>query len=203
VAFSKDFERELDNLFRQRTHWLRVELVSSRPGKPPQFNRQKVDKGIERLQRIASDALAGRLARTEFEKHVQLRKNWHVKGRGLDDRKARFERWFASCFPQSSGCLYAFWNRKGRSEYVGRSGSGGSRPSSHFDKFWFAHVKRVTIFQIPSASHIPKLACLAIHHFQPLRNKNKASIRKWTKSCPLCDTHRYIEEELRRIFRFK
>jgi hypothetical protein len=203
MAFSKSFERELNTLFRQRTDWLRRKLGSSRAGKPPEFSRKKVDAGILKLQAIASDALAHKLAKSEFNEHVASRKNYHVKGRGPDDKKAKFENWFGARFGKTKGLIYAFWGNHRKCIYVGRTGSHGSRPSSHMEKFWFSGVKRVTIFAVSGKSHIPKLECLAIHYFQPTRNKNKAATKKWTKACPLCKTHKYIENELRDIFRFR
>ena len=32
--------------------------------------------------------------------------------------------------------------------YIGLTGPHGSRPLSHFEKFWFSSVKRVTIFAV-------------------------------------------------------
>jgi len=66
MAFSKTFERELNNLFRQRTDWLRRKLGAKGAGKPPKFGRKKVNAGIRRLQEKASDALARKLAKAEF-----------------------------------------------------------------------------------------------------------------------------------------
>lgn len=203
MAFSKVFERELNSLFHERTDWLRRKLGAQGAGKPPQFGRKKVNAGISELQTIASDALAHKLAKTEFNEHVAARKNYHVKGRGSEDKKNKFEKWFSARFQKREGLIYAFWGNHKKCIYIGRTGSHGSRPSSHFEKFWFSGVKRVTIFPIKRQSHIPKLECLAIHRFQPTRNKNKAAIKKWTKACPLCTTHKYIENELRDIFRFR
>ncbi|MGA2518041.1 MAG: hypothetical protein ABSG44_16010 [Thermodesulfobacteriota bacterium] len=203
MAFSKKFEQELDKVFHQRTHWLRNEIGSKKVGKPPKFGRKKVNKAIERLQQIASDALARKLAKTEFNRFVSKKKNYQIKGHGPENKKASFENWFSKYFPKAKGLLYVFWGKRGRCIYVGRTGSHGSRPSSHFDKYWFSTVKRATIFSINAKSHIPKLECLAIHHFQPSKNKNKAATKKWTKACPLCKTHKHIEEELRNIFRFR
>jgi hypothetical protein len=203
MAFSKSFEWELDRLFRQRTHWLRRELGAKGAGKPPEFGRRKVNAGITKLQTIASDGLAHKLAKVEFEEHVSDKKNYHVKGRGPEDKKAKFEEWFAIYFHKRRGLIYAFWGNENKCIYIGRTGPHGSRPSSHFDKYWFSSVKRATIFSIGKKSHIPKLECLAIHRFQPTQDKNKAATRKWTKACPLCTTHKYIEEELRSIFRFR
>ena len=203
MAFSKSFDLELDRLFRQRTHWLRRELGTKKTGKPPRFKRKKVDAGIRKLQTIASEALAHKLAKSEFEEHVVSRKNYYVKGRGPDDKKKQFEKWFAANFRRTKGLIYAFWGNHKKCIYVGRTGSHGSRPSSHFRIFWFRSVKRITIFVVRGQSHIPKLECLAIHDFQPTRNKNKAAKKKWTKACPLCRTRKNIESELRSIFSFR
>ena len=203
MAFSKKFEQELDKLFNQRTHWLCNEIGSKKVGKPPDFSRAKVNKGIERLQQIASDAFSSKLAKTEFNRFVSKKKNYQIRGHGPEDKKNKFEIWFSKHFTNTKGLLYTFWGKGRKCIYVGRTGSHGSRPSSHFDKYWFSTVKRVTIYSINSKSHIPKLECLAIHHFQPSKNKNKAATKKWTKACPLCETHKYIEEELRNIFRFR
>lgn len=203
MAFSKAFERELDSLFRRRTHWLRQELGQRGAGKPPQFSRRTVNDSIERLQLIASDALTTQLAKAEFETQVNLRKNYHVVGRGVAEKKCRFEAWFRQNFPKTRGLIYAFWDAFRNCEYVGKTGSGGQRPSAHFEKWWFAKVRRVTIYDVSRKSHIPKLECLAIHRFQPKQNQNRAATKKWTKACPLCTTHRYIEGELRKLFRLR
>jgi len=203
MAFSRQFERQLDKLFHQRTHWLRNEIGSKKAGQPPKFGRSKVNKAIERLQQIASDALAHKLAKTEFNRFVSHKKNYRIKGHGPENKKDKFENWFSKHFPGTTGLIYAFWGNNNKSIYVGRTGSGGGRPSSYFDKYWFSSVKRVTIFSIRGKSHIPKLECLAIHHFQPKRNKNIAATKKWTKACPLCEIHKHIESELRDIFRFR
>lgn len=203
MAFSKKFERELNSLFDQRTLWLRSKLGNQGVGKPPKFGRKKVDAGITKLQEIASAALAHKLAKAEFDEHVASARNYHVKGRGYEKKRENFEKWFNANFRNRKGLIYAFWGNGHQCIYIGRTGSHGSRPSSHFDKFWFSQVKRVTIFIIKGKSHIPKLECLAIHRFLPSRNKNKASTKKWTKACPLCTTHKYIENELRNIFRFR
>lgn len=202
MAFSKAFERELNKLFLKRTHWLRQKLGKAGVGKPPAFNRKTVKKGIKKLQQIASDALAGKLARVAFDENVKSRKNRKIKGYGPAGKKANFEKWFAR-FEKTKGVVYAFWGKNRECIYVGRTGSHGSRPSSHFDKFWFSQVKRVTIFDVRGKSRVPQLECLAIHHFQPKRNVNRAATKKWTKACPLCTTHRYIRDELHDIFRFK
>jgi hypothetical protein len=203
MAFSKSFERELNNLFRQRTDWLRRRVGAKGAGKPPELSRKKIGKGIRKLQTIASGALAHKLAKSEFIEHVASQRSYRIKGRGPYDKKEKFEKWLTTHFHKRKGLIYAFWGNHKRCIYIGRTGSHGSRPSSHFEKFWFSGVKRITIFSVKGKRHIPKLECLAIHHFQPTRNKNKAATKRWTKACPLCTTHKYIENELRDIFRLR
>lgn len=203
MAFSKKFERRLNELFRQRTHWLRGELGNRSVGKPPKFGRKKVTKAIKELQLIASDGLTSKLAKIEFERHVARTRNFFIKGRGPYDKKAKFEAWYKPRFEHSKAVVYAFWGTAKRCIYVGRTGDRGSRPAAHFEKFWFSSVRRVKIFSVRGGSHLPKLECLAIHRFRPKRNRNKAATKKWTKACPLCATHRNIESELRDIFRFR
>src|SRR5437016_4278403 len=105
MAFSRTFERELDNLFVRRTHWLRQKLGRKGARKPPQFSRTTVNKAVAKLQLIASDALADKLAKVEFETHVSLRKNYHVAGRGVRDKKKRFEVWFKKNFSKTKGLI--------------------------------------------------------------------------------------------------
>src|SRR5712692_6220138 len=134
MAFSKSFESELDKLFRQRTHWLRLKLGTRGAGKPPEFSRKKVSDGIFKLQTIASDSLAHKLAKSEFNEHVASRKNYHVKGRGPHDKKVKFEKWFTTVAAKQKGLIYAFSRDHKKCIYIGRTGSHGSRPSSHFEK---------------------------------------------------------------------
>ena len=112
MAFSKAFERELNSLFHQRTDWLRRKLGAKGAGKPPGFGRKKVNAGISKLQVIASDGLAHKLAKAEFDEHVGARKNYHVKGRGPEGKKKKFEEWFASRFHKTRGLIYAFWGNQ-------------------------------------------------------------------------------------------
>ncbi len=176
MAFSKTFERGLNNLFQQRTDWLRRKLGKIGAGKPPEFGRKKVDEGIHDLQAIASDALAHKLAKSEFEEHVAARKNYHITGHGPDDKKEKFEKWFSAKFPKTKGLIYAFWGNHNRCIYIGARTWVAMvvGPSSHFEKYWFAGVGASDNLRNKRKSHIPKLECLAIHHFQPSRSKNKA-----------------------------
>ena len=197
------FQRSLDELFRQRTHWLRKSLGASNPGQPPRMTRAKVDTAIDKLQTLASNALASKLAKEEFKEHTQANRWCKVKGRGFREKRKNFQHWLETQLPDVKGYVYSFWNQDKKCVYVGRTGNGGTRPTSHFEKVWFPPVRRIKIYPTDSISQLPKLECLAQHYFQPKENTNKAATKKWTKACPLCEVHQLIEEELRRIFRLR
>ena len=198
------FRRELDRLYRKRTHWLRASVEGSRPGQPPTLSRRTVRDSIERLQDLASDALAERLARREFETAVVARKSWHPKrgkGRGSDRKREAFNRWFDERLGLGT-YVYVFW-RKRLCVYVGKTGRSGRRISSHFEKHWFSGVTRVDVYRVSGRRVLPALECLAIHRFRPARNKFRAERKKWTRSCGLCAVHREIDRELRTIFKLR
>ncbi|MBI5712279.1 MAG: hypothetical protein HZC38_02460 [Chloroflexi bacterium] len=197
-----EFIYELDSLYHQRTHWLRSVLGVKKPGLPPKFDRKRVNRGITQLQKIASDALANKLAKKEFSQFAAEKRGWHIKGHGRKQQRKEFIGWFDETFGRHQECIYIFWNRH-KCIYIGRTGKGGGRPQSHFEKYWFGEVDRVDIYPVKQTSQLPKLECLAIHRFLPTRNESKAATKAWTKKCPLCRVHKDIEGELRKIYRLK
>jgi hypothetical protein len=202
MAYELSFKKELSKAFEKRTNWLRTSIFSKKPGKPPAFTRKTVNKTISKLQDIVSNALSSKLARTEFNNCSKRKMSWHVKGRGPENKKVRFDEWFNNKFSGNKSVVYVFWGNN-RCIYVGRTGNGGERPSKHFEKHWFNQVKRIDIYSARTATYNSKLECLAQHYFQPIKNKYKASKPKYMKSCPLCIIHKNIKKELRQIFRFK
>lgn len=204
MSSRKQFELELDKLFKARTHWLRQAVGMAKPGKPPTFDRRKLNKSIEKLQKIASQSLVEEVARSEFERLVCEKRQWHPKrgkGRGVEEKKRSFNEWFdySISFPNY---IYIFWAGR-KCKYVGRSVRGRGRPQMHFDKYWFGPVTRIDVYSTSKASEVPKLECLAIHRFAPSENKKRAANKKWTKKCPVCEIHERIRSELRRIFKLK
>jgi hypothetical protein len=169
-------------------------------GAPPKFNRKKLSRGINKLQEIASETLTHGFARKEFEKNTKKRKSYKIRGHGRNRKRENIENWFERYIPYRN-CVYIFWSHK-KCLYVGRTGAGGGRPSSHFQKHWFDSATRIVVIAT-SRSQTSKIECLAIHRYLPKFNVNKASSKKWTKKCPLCRVHKNIESELRTIFRFK
>ncbi|MDP3024495.1 MAG: hypothetical protein Q8O10_03070 [candidate division Zixibacteria bacterium] len=196
------FERKLNQLFLDRTYDLRSKLGLKKCGPKPHPKREKIDKAIQTLQDLASNILASGYAKKEFEENAGRKRGRKIVGRGWKKQKELFEKWFQRDFANQDELVYVFWN-KNKCLYVGRTGNGGSRPSSHFNRKDMPKITRVDIYPAKSKVHTSKLECLAVHRFGPSVNKNKPSRKKWTKKCPLCDIHRQIEVDLRKIFRIK
>ena len=195
------FRRELDSLFQKRTFWLKKAVDRDLKTKTPVFNRKERKKAIKRLQDLATECLAKDLAVKEFKNTIGKKKQWHAKkGKGWSRKKKKlhFNRWFSKHI-LFQNCIYIFWSRK-RAIYVGRTIKGKGRPQSHFEKYWFGSVTRIDVFSTSRASEVPKLECLAIHTFNPKHNSIRGSIPKWAKKCPVCEVHKKISAELRRIF---
>lgn len=205
MSNQSQFRSELDRLFRRRTYWLRSVVEGTRQGAPQRLSRQHVRRTIGTLQDLASDALADDLARDEFERGVRLRRSWHPKrgkGRGRDAKRRSFNAWFDEHLEPGT-YVYVFWRSRRRCVYVGKTTRSGRRISSHFEKHWFGPVTRVDVYSARGRRVLPALECLAIHRFQPARNKFRAERRKWTRRCELCRIHRFIDSELRDIFRLR
>ena len=195
------FRRELDELFHRRAHWLRHAVAKRKPTRAPRFSAQQRNKTILGLQQIASDALSHRMARPYFERNVKESKSWmntRGKGRGWRAKRRNFNAWYDAHF-DSRNYVYAFWDGS-RCLYVGRSQNGRSRAGSHFRLHWFARATRVDVYTTRGIRSLACMECLAIHWFQPIHNVSKASSKKWTDRCPLCDLHEEIESELKAIF---
>lgn len=196
-----DFRRELDDLNRRRTDWLRHCLSGGRPGRPPEFSRKTVNKALKNLSQLAEDALAKNLARTEFAARVEERRRWFNrkrKGWGRDAKKKNFVKWY-NAKVRHRRAIYAFWSEE-RCLYVGKTKNGAGRIASHFTAFWFGRVTRVDVYAVSGDRDLPILECLGIHRFQPTYNKSKAEQKKWTAKCPLCKLQKDIAAQLRKIY---
>jgi predicted GIY-YIG superfamily endonuclease len=204
MAHLNAFEKKLDQLFFDRTYEMRVNVGLKKIGARPHMTQKKINNAIETLQNLASNILARGLAKKEFEQNAVKGKKRRRKivGRGWQRQKELYERWFKKEFINQDQLVYVLWNNK-KCLYVGRTGNGGSRPSSHFSSKKFPRITRVDIYPTKSKAYTPKLECLAIHYLQPITNKNKAATKKWTRKCPLCAIHKKIEAELRKIFKLK
>jgi hypothetical protein len=176
-------------------------LFLANPGPVPTLNKERRERAIKRLQGIASEALAKRTAKQQFERSVKYKKAWPTKGRGYENKLKECRDWAKDNIDQEAGKVYVFW-RKRRCLYVGRTIGRGSRPSKHFKRRWFKNTTRIVVYMTPDKREVPRLECLAIHRFLP-QEIDKASREKWTPDCPLCRLHRKIKTEVRTIFRFR
>lgn len=204
MARAKDFARELDTLFFRRTHWLRGLFGKRRPGAAPKFSQKHVKSAVARMQDLASDALARRLARREFDSEKKWRKSWHPKegkGWGRSAKRASFNKWFDKYFGPGP-TIYVFWSKR-KCLYVGKTSGNGRRVSSHFEKHWFSAATRVDVYAVKSSKSLTSVECMGIHYFQPTRNRFRAERRKWTRKCPLCEVHKDIDSEIRGLFRLR
>lgn len=201
MAHFTKFEERLNKLFQDRTYILRKNLGLKIKGPSPSITRRKVDRTIFELQDLASTILARGLAKKEFKQNTGAKRGKKITGRGWRKQKENFDLWLKRNSPKSKQLVYVFWRGK-KCLYVGRTGSGGSRPSSHFNKKGFLPT-RIDIYPSKSKSQTPKLECLAVHRFEPSINRYKPAKKKWTKKCPLCSVHRKIEQDLRKIFKLR
>jgi hypothetical protein len=193
-----EFRRTVNDLFKDRSYWLLHAIGKHRPGAPPTFNRPKLQRAIEKLQNIASEALASELAKTEFEKSVAKKKSWHVRGHGWQAKKRLFKAWFDKHVPYRS-VVYVFW-RDRQCVYVGKTRLGRGRPSDHFVKHWFRGVTRIDIYAVRGKRSLACMECLTVHRFRPAENENKPQSARWTRKCPLCNVHRDSKSETESVF---
>jgi hypothetical protein len=204
MSRAKDFVRELDSLLHRRTDWLRSILSKPRPGGPKAFSKKHVDRAVKRMQVIASDALAPRVARDLFDYEVEFQRRWHPKkgkGWGRAEKQRVFKGWFKREV-EHGPTIYVFWAKR-RCLYVGKTDGSGGRVASHFVKHWFGAATRIDLYAVYQRRSLSALECTAIHHFRPVYNRAKAESKKWTKKCPLCAIHRDIESDVRGLLRLR
>jgi|SRR6266478_6122490 len=201
MANHVEFNRVLDRLYKRRTDRLR-RILLPKTGKVRTLSKRHRERGLKKLEEIASRGLVEKLAKKEFDRSVAERKSWHPRGWGREKKLKEFRKWTRRKISRKRGKVYVFW-RKRECRYVGRTGGRGSRPSQHFKRGWFTGTTRIDVYTTLQRRSAPRLECLAIHHFRPTKNKVKAATKGWTPDCPLCAVHRLIRTELRKIYRFR
>lgn len=205
MSYKKQFSRELNILFKIRTHWLAIDLFEMKP-KPilsESLNNELINATILKMQNIAAHALTKTWSNVEFKKSIKQQKAWKIQGKGSEEQKENFKEWFEDNFGDSQSYVYSFWTKKKKTcLYVGRSTNGRNRCTTQFNDRKTLRSEWVEIY-IVNKSDAVKMECLAIHHFEPKHNENKAASSKYTKSCPLCDVHKHINSELKSIFKLK
>lgn len=199
--YKNTFKNILNELFQKRIQWLNsIAIDMKKPGNPPRLTNIR-DKKIEELQKIASRIWVDKLFTDEFKEYAGKRKQWTIQGWGGEDEKRRCEDWFKK-IGNPKNCIYVLLGDNNRCIYVGRTGKGGCRPSNHLKERGFS-AKKISVFPVRSPSHLHKLECLAIHRFNPIKNKKKSAKQEMSKRCPLCIIHNGIKSEIRKIFRMR
>jgi hypothetical protein len=201
MAHHVEFNRILDRLYKRRTDRLR-RIIKPKAGKVRTLTKRHREKALRRLEGIVSLGLAEKLAKRAFEKSVAERKSWRPKGWRAEKKLDEFRKWTRRKTSRKRGKVYVFWQKR-KCRYIGRTGGRGSRPTRHFGKNWFAGTTRIDVYTTLQRRNAPRLECLAIHRFQPTKNKVKAARKGWTPHCPLCSVHRVIRKEIRKIYRFR
>src|SRR5204862_5770407 len=110
---------------------------------------------------IATDILARKVAKHEFEEAVVRRRLYRLKGRGPRARGAEL---VAFAKRHSGPIVYAFWRGK-TCLYVGK-GKRTSRLNDH-EKSYGRQADSIEVFFVKTKTQLPKVECLATHRFEP------------------------------------
>ena len=200
MAFKKEFERKLDNLWRCRTANLRS-LVFRQKAKANAFSKDFREKHIYDLQEIATQIFLRRRAQREFRQVISSTKRnriSRIESDGLDQILS----WAGQQGEQPT--IYSFW-RGIKCLYVGKADNFKVR-LGHYVRARSRYLSSgvtIKIHSIKNRSQLAKSECLAIHLYAPINNKVKAAHQMWGKSCPACEIHDHIKEDLQSLFRIK
>jgi hypothetical protein len=99
IRAAKQFDKTLGKLFADRTHWLRAQVRKPGLGKPPAFNKKKVEKYIQRFRALATECLIQPHAIDGLGQLYDLKKQWRVKGRGIVQKRKALAVWFEQTIP--------------------------------------------------------------------------------------------------------
>lgn len=200
MAFKKDFERKLDNLWRCRTANLRS-LVFRQKAKITPFSKTFRESHIYDLQEIATQIFLRRRAQKEFRQVVSSTSRNRISR--IESKGPDLILSWANKQGQKP-TIYSFW-RGSKCLYVGKADNFKAR-LSHYVRAQSRYLTSgvtVKIYTIKNRSQLAKSECLAIHLFTPENNKVKAAHKLWGKFCPVCEVHDRIKEDLQSLFRIK
>lgn len=78
MAKYKQYNQKLNELFADRTHWLRT-VVKKIQGRPPRSTNSKINRAIIRLQDLASAILIRKIFKKEYNELDVQKNRWHAK----------------------------------------------------------------------------------------------------------------------------
>jgi hypothetical protein len=200
---AKQFNAELSELFRARTHELRNNMWPSM-GSAPRLTQKRIKRSIRKLQQIAeTDFLRSKETRKIINGY-DYKRQWHSKkgkGFGRQAKKRSFKEWYDRKVT-TKNCVYIFWNGS-HSLYVGRTLNGKGRPTAHFEKHWFGQAKRVDVYGFDRKRDVPRFECMMTHKHEPSYSRMKPSSKKYYATCPICDRRDFIRDQIRWLFRLR
>ncbi len=197
MSLKKDFERELDNLWKRSTRAIR-DLVRTRKGRPKEFTKKIRDRSIKAIADLSTRILVRQGAKEEFKGLVYPQEMTHFSG-SWEKRAAKLLQWAKKRF--SRPIIYSFW-RKSRCLYVGK-GKSWRRLRHYRDHKYLKESTSIKVFEVKQKSTLSKAECLAVHRFDPKYNKKTPGNQKWGKKCPICQAHDQIRSELWDLFRLR
>lgn len=199
MALTKQFSRKLDHLWRRRAAKFRALVVPGSRGQRLRFSRKRRDKSIDDILGLASRILLKREGHPEFNRVVARRRLWMMKGRGLLGRGDSLVTWAQQ--ELRGPIVYVFWHKK-KCLYVGK-GASWRRIRSYRKSAYILEATCIEVFQIAGGRQLAKAECLATHLFNPRDNKAKPAEVRWGNTCPICEKHDHIRDELKSIFKMK
>ncbi len=214
MASKQFYNNILLNLHFLQTHDIRSFLKTTKNFRRKSLSREFLRNQIETLQyEITKEDIKERY-KEEFIDLDFLKIKWNVSGKGVQAKKRNFAEWYKSENTSQKvdwwfngrvpkNLIYIFWGNNKKCLYIGRTGNGGSRPLSHFTKYWFAGAKQIEIIHTGNSKRLNKMECLAIHYHQPKYNLKKSARQQRSHICPICDNQKYLEKEMKKIFKPK
>lgn len=201
MALSKQFSNKLDDLWKRRTNEVRKLVIQPSAGKPKKFTRSIRDVLIADLLEIATNILVSKEGNRELNKIVIRRKLRNISGNGLLARGDNLVDWAEEHFGTNEPIVYGFWHGK-HCLYVGK-GKGWKRLRDYRKSAYLVQATNIEVFSIKGKSQVAKAECLAKHVFLPRDNVVKPAKVKWGKSCPVCEKHDSIRDEMNYLFAMK
>ena len=198
MALVKQFDRQLHELWDRRSVYIKS-LVGTHHGRQKSLTKRQRDRCISELTEIADEILTRRIAKKELTKVTLRTMRRQIRGHGMESRYRRLSTWVDDEI--DGPIIYSFWLAN-RCLYVGK-GSTGGRLKSYAKSIYLKEASLVKLWRIAGESNLGKAECLARHLFAPRDNKIDPAMKRWSKSCPVCEAKWEVWYELRDLFRLK
>lgn len=192
------YEKILQELHLRQTHEIGEFLQINKKVKKQKIDSKFLNSQIEQIQITITDTDVKHTYKDEF--NFIIKNRCKIYGRGYLKKRELFKKWLDDQIIQTNNWIYIFWGLNKSCLYVGRTGNGGSRPASHFNKFWFTKAKFIDVYEIDNSNKLNKLECIAIHYFKPKYNRKKSARQERSHICPICDNQKYIAKQMKKIF---